>query len=115
MREPSPTGMLRMIAERSSGLALLSRSTRSVRSREAVAGPSLKSMTVWPSRSWSPERKGAWSIGRPLTNVPLAEPRSTTRNEFSSTGRNSACRRETSLSCSRIGFEPSRPRAIGRP
>ena len=37
-REPSAAGMLRMIAERSSGLALPSRSTRAVRSGAGLPG-----------------------------------------------------------------------------
>ena len=100
------------MAERSSGLLRLSRSTRAVRSRPGLEPPSLKSITVWPSWSRSPECKSAWSMSWPLTNVPLAEPRSTIRYASSSC-RSSACRRETSVSWSRIAFELSRPRATG--
>ena len=48
-------------------------------------------------------------MGCPLTNVPLADPRSTIRYASSSC-RSSACRRETSVSWSRIAFALSRPR-----
>ncbi len=71
--------MLSRIAERSSGLLRVSMSTRAVRSRSTALPPSLKSMTVWPSWSRSPECSGDWSTGWPLTKVPLAEPRSTIR------------------------------------
>ena len=52
---PRPTGMLLRMAERSSGLALAraGRPGPSGRAR-APAGPSLKSITVWPSWSRSP-------------------------------------------------------------
>ena len=58
-RDPSPEGMLLRMAERSSGLLRLRRSTRAVRSRRPLAVPSLKSITVWPSWSRSPEFSGA--------------------------------------------------------
>ena len=109
IRDPSPTGMLRKIADRSSGLARLSMSTRAVSSLPASVIVSWKIRTVWPIRTWSPVFSGTGSpTVSSLRYVPLADLRSRRWNE-SSTRRTSACRRETSLSWSRIGLELSRP------
>ena len=71
-REPSPAGMLLRIAERSSGLVRAEHvdPRRQTRARSALR-PSLKSMTVWPSWSRSPERSGAWSTGLAVDERPV--------------------------------------------
>ena len=74
--------------------------------------PSENSRADRPSASRSPSASGpSWS-GRPFTEVPLALPRSATRQPPGE-GRSSACRRETSESRSRRSLAVPRPITTG--
>ncbi len=73
-------------------------------SRAGAATASVTRIVVWPIRSSSPGRSGRRSSMRsPLTNVPFAEPRSSTTSPPSSARRTRAWRRDVS------GSPPSRP------